>query len=262
METGVDVNLPHHSKIGGCTTRAAYRQGRKLTAVKVYTISDESQHLLIYNVPAIRIGEEVLNLCQRFGEVLSSQQVMNVESIEKFTNVYHVHYATLKSSRFAKRNLDNRAFFGGILHVCYAPELESVEETKNKLITRRKEVSFHLKQQEFPKQFRNKGKYQGKKRRFQENSTNNTAVPFNNQGKKLKFEENSTKNTALSLNNYGGHFNQMNHFTLPDVQVPGPSEVKVEKKVTVDVKPFKSLIPTKVSRIIFHNKNNKVDDVK
>lgn len=36
MDTfNVNVNLPHHTKIGGCTTRAPYRQGRKLTAVKV-----------------------------------------------------------------------------------------------------------------------------------------------------------------------------------------------------------------------------------
>lgn len=46
--------------------------------------------------------------------------------------------------RFAKRKLDDLSFFGGILHVCYAPELESVEETHEKLIQRRKEVHFKL----------------------------------------------------------------------------------------------------------------------
>ncbi|CAH1407193.1 unnamed protein product [Nezara viridula] len=163
-----------------------------------------------------------------------SQQVNNIESIEEFTNVYHVHYATLKSSRFAKRNLDSRAFFGGVLHVCYAPELETVEETKNKLVTRRKEVSYHLKQQEFPKQFRNEGKYRGKKRKFEETLTSKPEVLFYN---------------------YGQNSNHSNQLPPPDVQLPGPSGVKVEEKITVDVKPFKKLIPAKVSRIIFHNKN-------
>lgn len=168
-----------------------------------------------------------------------SQQVTNIESIEEFTNVYHVHYATLKSSRFAKRNLDGRAFFGGVLHVCYAPELETVEETKNKLVTRRKEVSFHLKQQEFPKQFRNEGKYRGKKRKFEENSTNKPAVLFYN------YAQNA---------NQKNQFPPQLHFPL-DIQLPGPSEVKLKEKITVDVKPFKKLIPTKISRIVFHNKN-------
>lgn len=47
--------------------------------------------------------------------------------------------------RFAKRKLDAREYYGSILHVCYAPELESVEETRAKLTQRRKEVHFKLK---------------------------------------------------------------------------------------------------------------------
>lgn len=42
--------------------------------------------------------------------------------------------------RFAKRQLDGRSFFGEVLHVCYAPEMESVSETRNKLIQRRRDV--------------------------------------------------------------------------------------------------------------------------
>jgi hypothetical protein len=43
--------------------------------------------------------------------------------------------------RYAKRNLDDRAFYGGILYVCYAPEMESVAETRAKLVQRRKDVA-------------------------------------------------------------------------------------------------------------------------
>lgn len=46
--------------------------------------------------------------------------------------------------RFAKRKLDDISFYGGVLHVCYAPELESIEETRAKLVQRRKEVHFKL----------------------------------------------------------------------------------------------------------------------
>jgi hypothetical protein len=37
--------------------------------------------------------------------------------------------------------LDGRAFYGGILHVCYAPEMESLAETRAKLIQRRKDIA-------------------------------------------------------------------------------------------------------------------------
>lgn len=47
--------------------------------------------------------------------------------------------------RIAKRSIDNKNFFGGILHVCYAPELETLEETKTKLIQRRKDVTMQIK---------------------------------------------------------------------------------------------------------------------
>lgn len=44
-------------------------------------------------------------------------------------------------TRFAKRQIDGRAYFGGSLHVCYAPEMESISETRNKLIQRRRDVA-------------------------------------------------------------------------------------------------------------------------
>ena len=43
--------------------------------------------------------------------------------------------------RFAKKKLDNKSFFGGILHVCYAPEFETVNDTREKLQERRKVIA-------------------------------------------------------------------------------------------------------------------------
>lgn len=37
----------------------------------------------------------------------------------------------------AKRKMDEQSFFGGLLHVCYAPEFETVEETRKKLQERK-----------------------------------------------------------------------------------------------------------------------------
>lgn len=39
--------------------------------------------------------------------------------------------------RIAKKKMDEQSFFGGLLHVCYAPEFETVEETRKKLEERK-----------------------------------------------------------------------------------------------------------------------------
>ena len=37
--------------------------------------------------------------------------------------------------------MDEQSFFGGLLHVCYAPEFETVEETRKKLRERKAYVA-------------------------------------------------------------------------------------------------------------------------
>lgn len=42
--------------------------------------------------------------------------------------------------RAAKRHMDEKSFYGGVLHVCYVPEYETVEDTRLKLQDRRRYV--------------------------------------------------------------------------------------------------------------------------
>ncbi|EFN87886.1 Uncharacterized protein DKFZP564O0523-like protein [Harpegnathos saltator] len=51
----------------------------------------------------------------------------------------------IQSPRIAKRFIDNKNFFGGLLHVFYVPELETLSETKAKLIQRRRDVATRIK---------------------------------------------------------------------------------------------------------------------
>uniref|UniRef100_A0A6M2DMX2 RNA-binding protein 48 n=1 Tax=Xenopsylla cheopis TaxID=163159 RepID=A0A6M2DMX2_XENCH len=134
----------HHKQLDLCTSRAPYRQGRRLTAVKVYTINNESVHLLIFGVPKINLRTELKNLCQKYGD-LGVIAVTNEYEVELFTECYHVSYEHIQSARIAKKKLDNSSFYGGILHVCYAPEYETLEETRAKLLQRRKDVFFKVK---------------------------------------------------------------------------------------------------------------------
>ncbi|EEB12793.1 conserved hypothetical protein [Pediculus humanus corporis] len=146
-----DVNLgnvviqpmEHHKRLGHCFTRPAYRRGNKPTAVKAYTINDESQHLLVFGVPSLKLDKELSKRFSKYGPVKSVKRVQYPD-VEPFTEVFHIQYLSLSNARFAKKKLDDMSFYGGILHICYAPELESIEETRNKLNHRRKQVLLKL----------------------------------------------------------------------------------------------------------------------
>nr|CAH7745926.1 unnamed protein product [Callosobruchus chinensis] len=130
---------PHHIQKELCKTRPAYRQGRKLTAVKTYTVNSESQHLYIYGVPKLNLRRELRTMCLKYGNVIS-MHIADDAVNEMFTECYHVQYQRIQSARIAKRLMDAQSFYGGILHVCYAPEHESVQETKAKLLQRKTDV--------------------------------------------------------------------------------------------------------------------------
>ncbi|XP_058822349.1 RNA-binding protein 48 [Topomyia yanbarensis] len=142
--------LSHHIRFKYCRNRPLYRKSKKLTAVKVYSVANESRHLLVFGVPQIKLLRELKNEFQRYGTV---QLVHNVtESIgatgnfdvEAFTDVFHVKFEKLEKARRAKKFLDAKNFYGGILHISYAPERETIEELREKLQQRRKEVRFRI----------------------------------------------------------------------------------------------------------------------
>ncbi|KAJ0184404.1 hypothetical protein K1T71_000827 [Dendrolimus kikuchii] len=137
------ILLPHHEQQPLCTTRLPYRQGRKLTAVKVYTINNESAHLLIFNVPTLNLKQETKSLFSKFGKILQFNLATGYKT-EKFTEAYHVLYERIQSARFAKKMTDGKGFYVEVLHVCYAPEFETLQETKQKLMQRRFDVARRL----------------------------------------------------------------------------------------------------------------------
>ncbi|EAU77365.3 AGAP003741-PA [Anopheles gambiae str. PEST] len=125
----------HHLRFQYCQNRPLYRRSRQLTAVRVYSVANESRHLLIFGVPQINLLRELRQELVRFGALLP----------EPFTDVFHACFVKLEKARQAKKLLDARNFYGGILHLSYAPELESVEEVRAKLNQRRSEVRFRAK---------------------------------------------------------------------------------------------------------------------
>nr|XP_015213587.1 PREDICTED: RNA-binding protein 48 [Lepisosteus oculatus] len=132
--------LKHHQQTDVCYTRAKYREGRRLKAVKVYTINLESRCLLVQGVPALGVMSELVQLFALYG-VIEEYRVLDEYPSEQFTEVYLIKFQKLQSARVAKRKLDERSFFGGLLHVCYAPEYETVQDTREKLQDRRRYIA-------------------------------------------------------------------------------------------------------------------------
>uniref|UniRef100_A0A3Q0SYJ6 RNA-binding protein 48 n=1 Tax=Amphilophus citrinellus TaxID=61819 RepID=A0A3Q0SYJ6_AMPCI len=129
----------HHEQRKVCISRPKYREGRKAKAVKVYTINLESRYLMIQGVPAIGVMTELIQLCALYGAV-EEYRPLDEYPAEEFTEVYLVKFQKLTSARAAKRHMDEKSFYGGVLHVCYVPEYETVEDTRLKLQDRRSYV--------------------------------------------------------------------------------------------------------------------------
>uniref|UniRef100_A0A8C5Q7L6 RNA-binding protein 48 n=1 Tax=Leptobrachium leishanense TaxID=445787 RepID=A0A8C5Q7L6_9ANUR len=142
-ESGVCLQVEvqaHHEQKRVCDSRAKYRDGRRPRAVKVYTINLESRYLLIQGVPAIGVMKELVEQFALYG-VIEEYNALDEYPTEEFTEVYLLKFQRLQSARVAKRKMDERSFFGGLLHVCYAPEFETVQETREKLQDRRRFVA-------------------------------------------------------------------------------------------------------------------------
>ncbi|XP_033194595.1 uncharacterized protein LOC117159138 isoform X1 [Bombus vancouverensis nearcticus] len=139
----VITKLPHHVQQKLCHTRPPYRQGKRLTSVKVYTINDESKHLMICGVPKLQLGDEVRKLVEPYGNIRKIHVVSDYPT-EEFTEAYYIQYDRIQNARIAKRFIDGKNFYGGSLHVFYAPELENISETRAKLLQRRREVAIRI----------------------------------------------------------------------------------------------------------------------
>eukprot|EP00064_Thunnus_orientalis_P016798 superscaffoldBa00003410_g16869 len=136
---GVPEVYKHHEQRKVCISRPKYREGRKAKSVKVYTINLESRYLMVQGVPAIGVMTELIQLCALYGAV-EEYRPLDEYPAEAFTEVYLVKFQKLTSARAAKRNMDEMSFFGGVLHVCYVPEYETVEDTRLKLQDRRRYI--------------------------------------------------------------------------------------------------------------------------
>lgn len=130
----------HHLKGSVCLTRPPYRNGKKLRGVKVYTIAQESKYLLIQNLPSIGgVLEQLLPHLNQHGPVEQHWRLDGYQSKddEEFIDTVLVQYRQIEHARRSKYFLDDWNFLGAHLHICYAPECESVDDLREKVQERR-----------------------------------------------------------------------------------------------------------------------------
>ena len=133
----------HHIKDHVCLTRPPYRNGKKSRAVKVYTIAQESKYLLVQNVPAIvGVMEQLIPYFKQYGPIEQSKKLEGYEKNdgEEFVETVLIKFVQIHQARIAKCKLDDLNFMGSILHICYAPECETLDDLREKLIERRQIV--------------------------------------------------------------------------------------------------------------------------
>lgn len=76
----------------------------------MYTVNDESQHLILRGVPKLNLYNELKHLCLRYGNVKLLHAIPEYASDEElFTEVYHVQFTKIQSARYfnLKHSLSN-----------------------------------------------------------------------------------------------------------------------------------------------------------
>ncbi|ORZ10129.1 hypothetical protein BCR42DRAFT_422790 [Absidia repens] len=134
--------------------RPEYRDAKTPRAVTVYTVAQESRHVVFRNVPALSgeetIIQDLLNRCGLYGTVETwrqldkhhqqqqQQQEQSQQSIESFTlSPLLVTFTTIDEARWVKRKMDDQVFYANLLQVSYAPEYDTVNDIRLKLENRR-----------------------------------------------------------------------------------------------------------------------------
>ncbi|KAG2172207.1 hypothetical protein INT43_004748 [Umbelopsis isabellina] len=110
----------------------------------VYTILEESCYLVFEQVPAYHLEQDLLRQCRLIGQVTGHEQLKDHPATSKLVDAFLIKLESVAVARKVKRKLDDSIFYGGQIRVHYAPERETVEDTRSKLNERQIAVTRHL----------------------------------------------------------------------------------------------------------------------
>ena len=112
-------------------SRPRYRRGRRQVGVRVFCISQESIYVLVDNVHALGLEDQVVSLFSQFGSLVE-HRALDERPTDQFTEMYLMKFENLEQARRAKRACNEAVLVGKQLRVDFACEFESVAETLSK----------------------------------------------------------------------------------------------------------------------------------
>ncbi|GAB5585361.1 RNA-binding protein 48 [Umbelopsis nana] len=112
--------------------------------IVVYTILQESYYLIFEQIPAYHLEKELLRQCSQHGNVIEHSRLDDHPRSTDLAHVFLIKFDTIASARKVKRKMDDTVFYGGQIRVYYAPDRETVEDTRRKLNERQAAVLQHL----------------------------------------------------------------------------------------------------------------------
>ncbi|CAH0475357.1 unnamed protein product [Peronospora belbahrii] len=120
-------------------------------SVRVFTVANESRYVVVRNVPALGVIDDLLKRLSLYGKVCEyrlldheddRQEALQfeggIDDNDEFTDTVWVQYETVNNARHAKVRGVQKSFYGNRLQISYAPHFESREDTADKLAQRRK----------------------------------------------------------------------------------------------------------------------------
>jgi RNA-binding protein 48 len=76
----------------------------------VYTVANESKHILIFGVPDLKLRTELKNTLAKYGRVEKLVELQEYPGIEEFTKVYHATYEDIRNARLNRIDLSRFIF--------------------------------------------------------------------------------------------------------------------------------------------------------
>ncbi|KAI9301596.1 hypothetical protein BJ944DRAFT_271256 [Cunninghamella echinulata] len=152
------------------TNRPEYRDPHFPRSVKVYTVAQESQHIIIKNIPALSgeeaIIQDLLKQCGLYGDIIEWKLLEKQKDQDPFTNILYVHYSNIDQGRLAKNKLSGHIFYASRLQVNYAPEHDSVDDIRLKIQNR--QISVYKRLQQLAKETNRNARNHKKRKRLQQ----------------------------------------------------------------------------------------------
>lgn len=102
-----------------------------------------NRYLIVDNVPAYGNMDAVTDMFAQYGTI-EEIYTLDEENDNQLVDIYWIKYKDIADARKAKLKLHSTSFLGNLIYVRYAPEYETLDDTRMKLNDRMHTVMIKL----------------------------------------------------------------------------------------------------------------------